>query len=79
VAGRDRFIWRQMFYVLVFGLILIPILDLLAFKTNPLSTQNVVIDLILLPVFLLGGYLEGKWRWQDFEKKYSEDRLPPSE
>jgi cell division protein FtsW (lipid II flippase) len=78
-AGRDRFIWRQMLYVLVFGLILIPTLDLLAFKTNPLSTQNVVIDLILLPVFLLGGYLEGKWRWQDFEKKYSEDRLPPSE
>jgi hypothetical protein len=76
-AGRNRFIWRQMLYVLVFGLILMPILDLLAFKTNPLSAQNVVINLILLPVFLLGGYLEGKWRWQDFEKKYSEDRLPP--
>ena len=56
-----------------------PILDLFAFKTNPLSAQSFVIDLILLPVFLLGGYLEGKWRWQDFEKKYSEDRLPPSE
>lgn len=68
-----------MLYVLVFGLISMPILDLLAFKTNPLSTQNFVIDLVLFPVFLLGGYLEGKWRWQDFEKKYSEVRLPPSE
>ena len=76
-AGRNRFIWRQMLYSLVFCLILMPAIDLLSFKTNPLSMQNVVIDLILLPVFLLGGYLEGKWRWQDFEKKYPEDRLPP--
>jgi hypothetical protein len=53
-----------------------PLRDLLAFKTNPLSVQNIVIDLVLLPVCLLGGYLEGKWRWQDFEKKYAEDRLP---
>lgn len=77
-AGRNRFIWRQVLYVLVFGSTLMPILDLLAFKTNPLSEQNVVTDLILLPVFLLGGYLEGKWKWRDFEKRYAEDRLPPS-
>ena len=78
-AGRNRFIWRQMLYSLVFWLILMPVLDLLAFKTNPLSMQNIVIDLILLPVSLLGGYLEAKWRWKDLEKKYPEDRLPPWE
>ncbi len=78
-AGRDRFILRQVLYVLVFGLILMPTLDSFAFKTNPLSAQSLAIDLVLLPVFVLGGYLEGKWGWQDFEKRYSEDRLPPSE
>jgi hypothetical protein len=58
------------------AVILMPLLDLLAFKTDPLSVQNVVIDLILLPVCLLGGYLKGKWRWQDLEKKYPADTLP---
>jgi hypothetical protein len=75
-AGRSRFIWRQMLDSLAFWLILMPLLDLLAFKTDPLSVQNVVIDLILLPVCLLGGYLKGKWRWQDLEKKYPADTLP---
>ena len=78
-AGRNRFIWRQMLYSLVFWLILMPLLDLLAFITNPLSVQNVVIDLILLPVCLLGGYLEANWRWQDLEKKYPADTLPSGE
>jgi len=78
-AGRNRFIWRQMLFSLAFWLILMPLLDLLAFRTNPLSVQNVVIDLVLLPVCLLGGYLEGKWRWQDLEKKYPVDTLPSGE
>jgi hypothetical protein len=56
-----------------------PVLDLLAFKTNPLSMQNIVIDLILLPVCLLGGYLEAKWRWKDLGKKYPADTLPSGE
>jgi hypothetical protein len=60
-------------------LILMPLLDLLAFKTNPLSLQNIVIDLVLLPVCLLGGYLEAKWRWQDWAKKYPADPLPSGE
>jgi hypothetical protein len=28
--------------------------------------------LVMLPVFLLGGYFSGKWKWSDFEKKYPE-------
>ena len=64
-TGRSRFIWRRMLYSLAFWLILMPLLDLLVFKTDPLSLQNIVIDFILLPVYLLGGYLEGKWKWQD--------------
>ena len=34
-------------------------------------------DLILLAIFLLGGYLTGRWRWTDLEKKYPENSLPP--
>lgn len=68
-----------MLYSLVFWLILMPLLDLLAFKTNPLLTQNIVIDLIVLPVCLLGGYLEAKWRWKDLEKKCPADTLPSAE
>ena len=78
-AGRNRFIWRQMLYSLVVWLILMPVLDLVAFKTNPLSMQNIVIDLILLPVCLLAGYLEAKWRWKDLEKKYPADVLSSGE
>jgi hypothetical protein len=28
--------------------------------------------LVMLPVFLLGGYLSGNWKWSDLEKKYPE-------
>jgi len=34
---------------------------------------------ILLPIFLLGAYLTAHWQWQDLQKKYPEDRLPPWE
>lgn len=34
-------------------------------------------SLIMLPLFLLGGYLTAHWQWQDLQKEYSEDRLPP--
>jgi hypothetical protein len=33
--------------------------------------KNLLIYLVMVPIFALGGYLEGKWEWQDLEKKYS--------
>jgi hypothetical protein len=36
-------------------------------------------SVFLLPIFLLGGYLTANWQWQDLEKRFSEDRLPPWE
>lgn len=29
-------------------------------------------SLIMLPIFLLFGYLSGGWKWKDFQKKYPE-------
>jgi hypothetical protein len=37
---------------------------------HPSSLQFVVIWVIMLPIFLLGGYLTGSWKWKDLEKKY---------
>lgn len=38
-----------------------------------------LISLIVLAIFLLGGYLTAHWQWRDLQKKYPEDRLPPWE
>jgi hypothetical protein len=75
-AGRSRFIWRQMLYSLAFWLILMPLIDFLAFKTDPLSVQNVVIDLILLPVSLLGGYLKGNGDGRTWKRRTPQTLSP---
>jgi hypothetical protein len=36
------------------------------------SLQFVVVWLIMLPIFLLGGYLAGSWKWKDLEKRFPE-------
>lgn len=69
-AGRNRFIRREVLENLLFWLISITALDLFVFRNRPFSTQSVLIDLIMLPVFLLEGFLRGKWRWRDLDKKY---------
>lgn len=45
---------------------------------NNLET-TIMTWLIVLAICLLGSYLTGKWRWDDFEKKHPEDSLPPLE
>jgi hypothetical protein len=78
--GRTRFIRRQMLFTLLFWLTLMPALYWLG-GHQPYSSvwSEIIADLILLPILLLGGYLEGRWRWTDLEKKYPADRLPPWE
>jgi hypothetical protein len=82
VRGRTRFIWYEGVLpslltccVVVF---VVPAYEAFA-NHSPFSLRSmtsghwtVFIDLILLAVCLLGGFLTGRWRWTDFEKKYPE-------
>ncbi|SRR5579872_398635 len=68
--GRSRFIRRQILFCLLFWLPLMPVLDWLTDR-GPYSSlrSDIFIDLAVLPIFLLGGYLEGRWKWTDLEKE----------
>jgi len=62
--------------------LMVPLLDLLAFKTNPLSVQNIVIDLILLPVpvgRILGSQMEMARLGKEVPRRHSPIwRIEPS-
>jgi hypothetical protein len=62
----------------MFWLIVLPAVEVFAVHVSSLRLI-VSSGLIMLPVFLLGGYLTGRWRWDDFEKKYPNASLPPWE
>ena len=75
--GKGRFIWREVLASVLFWLILTPALYIFEDRTPYWSVRSMVFaDLTLLPIFLLGGYLTGRWRWNDLEKKYPNDSLP---
>lgn len=76
-AGKARFLRRGIVGNLVIGLVVLLGLALLAPSHS--FKESVVPTLVLLPILLLGGYLTAVWQWQDFEKKYPEDRQPPWE
>lgn len=75
--GKNRFILREMMWSLPiwFGVIFgVPALEAFAHH-SPFSIRAMLSDywtvfLIVLAIFLLGGYLTGRWRWTDLEKKY---------
>lgn len=84
--GEGRFIRGEMLASLLIGLgvvFVVPALE--AFRNHsPFSMRSILsgrgtvfIDLIVLAICLLGGYLTGRWKWTDFEKKYPENSLPP--
>jgi hypothetical protein len=68
--GRARFIRREVLNSVLFWLILMPLLDLFGDHRHSTVRSIVFANLIVLPILLLGGYLEGHWRWNDLEKKY---------
>jgi hypothetical protein len=51
-------------------LVVLPAVQMLQYHGQLFSSQFIIGWLILLPIFLLGSYLTGNWRWKDFEKKY---------
>ena len=78
-AGKGRFVKREMLGTLVNGVIFLFVLALLdRSPLDSLKTDFLTLP-ILLPIFLLGAYLTAHWQWQDLQKKYPEDRLPPWE
>jgi hypothetical protein len=77
--GKARFIRRQMLASLLFWTILFPALYLFEGSSHSTVQTTVLIDLIMLPICLLGGYLEARWRWTDLEKKCSANSVPPWE
>jgi hypothetical protein len=74
-AGKARFVRREMLGSLVTGLCVLAVLELS--DPSHYFRESIVVFLVMLPIFLLGGYLTAVWQWQDFEKKYPEDQLPP--
>jgi hypothetical protein len=70
--GKRRFILRQATSSILIWLIILPAVQVLGNHARLFTLQFVVIWLTVLPVCLLGGYLEGRWKWKDFDKKYPE-------
>ncbi len=77
--GRARFIRRMMVESFVFWLIICPAADLLGDHSRSTLQTIVLANLVMLPIFVLGGYLNGRWKWTDLEKKYPTDSVPPRE
>jgi hypothetical protein len=78
--GKNRFIWREALFSLPIWLVVV--VGVPTFTGNPHSfsvRSALFTGLIILPIFLLGGYLTGSWKWKDLEKKYPENSLPPFE
>ena len=81
--GKNRFIWREGVLPTVLTSY-ISVLAVAVFGNHEhsfsASVRSIAFPaLVLFPVCLLGGYLAGRWKWKDFEKKYPENSLPPWE
>jgi len=70
--GKRRFVLREMVFNIILWLgitVLVGFTD----RPRPNSLRSVAsLAIVMLPIFLLGGYLSAKWKWSDFEKKHPE-------
>ena len=73
-AGKGRFVRRGMLGSFVKAVVIL--IGLALFDRSHSARADFLISLIVLPIFLLGGFLTAHWRWQDLQKKYPEDRPP---
>jgi hypothetical protein len=70
--GKARFIRRELLFNVVLWMVITFGTQLGEKRTQSLSLRGILLtSLMMLPVFLLGGYLAAIWKWKDFEKKYS--------
>src|ERR1700736_1241762 len=72
--GRKRFVWRRgVLPTLLICLVVVLFVELFGNHISSFSPRTIVLStLIILPIALLGGYLQGRWKWKDFVKKYPE-------
>jgi hypothetical protein len=70
--GRTRLISREVIGSLISWAILTPALYLFGNHSHSYVRSMIFADLFVLPIFVLGGYLTGRWKWIDLEKKYPE-------
>jgi len=78
--GKYRFIRQEMLFSILIWLaaaFIVPATEASRRKLPLLWGQTAVIDLLLLALCLFGGYLTGRWKWTDFEKKYPGDKPAP--
>lgn len=69
VQGKRRFILHEMLFNIILWVgvtVVLPFTD----RPRPSLQSLSRIAITMLPIFLLGGYLSGKWKWSDFEKKH---------
>jgi hypothetical protein len=67
--GKGRFILREMLGAFLQWAVLAT--AFLLFRDRPFTLQSIVlVDVVLLPVFLLWGYLNAGWKWNELEKKF---------
>jgi hypothetical protein len=70
--GKTRFVWREAIGSILIWLVVLPAVEIFEHRGQWFSPLFLTLWLVILPIFLLGGYLTGNWRWKDLEKKYPE-------
>ena len=71
--GKTRFVWTQGILPVLFVWVMVtPPIELLMDRGSLFSWSTLAPSVVALPIPLIGGYLQGVWKWNDMEKKYPE-------
>ena len=70
--GKRRFILRELRFNIILWLAITVIIGLTDHSGSASVWSVAFTAIVLLPICVLGGYLSGRWKWSDFEKKYPE-------
>lgn len=70
--GKKRFVWREATGIILIWFVVLPAVEVFVDHGHLFSLHFLNIWLIMLPIFLLGGYLNGSWKWKDLEKKFGD-------
>jgi hypothetical protein len=66
--GRKNFILREVLKNVLLWAVIVPMV-ILSDRPHSFSVREIIpLAIFMLPIFLLGGYLSGRWKWKDFEK-----------